>query len=317
MYELVSFENDNFPTIQPSPHPLQTHVMPVVAYRGNKVRPVGTCFAISNIGLVLTARHVVEEALQIARLGSNTGGSPKTEWGLGCVYVSTERSETVDFVGGIIPARKVHCINSLDIAVMHLNVPVKGAKEEKLLLPALVLSPGLPKPGQTCFGLGYHSMRWDSHETSESTYSVFQKYSASQGLIESVHFPARDSFMLTFPCFRTSARFDKGMSGGPIIGESGGVIGVVCSSIESATQDGYVSYGSLVGPSLLTPIEAKDENGAVGIHCMYEFVEKGGVGVDDTYKDVKIIRDGNNASVQFVGQWGHIGSIEYTNDVKP
>ena len=63
--DLADFADEDFVTIRSFPHMTQMTVMPVVAMKGDNVRAVGTCFAISSQGLVLTARHVIEDALKI------------------------------------------------------------------------------------------------------------------------------------------------------------------------------------------------------------------------------------------------------------
>jgi hypothetical protein len=63
----IDFSGSDFPTVGGFPHVTQQAVMPVVAYRagGEEVRPLGTCFNISPHGLALTARHVIDEALNL------------------------------------------------------------------------------------------------------------------------------------------------------------------------------------------------------------------------------------------------------------
>ena len=60
---VADFGKENFTKVGPFPHPTQMSVMPVVAMKGQHIRAVGTCFAISTHGLVMTARHVLEDAL--------------------------------------------------------------------------------------------------------------------------------------------------------------------------------------------------------------------------------------------------------------
>ena len=39
--------------------------------------------------------------------------------------------------------------------------------------------------------------------------------------------------MLPFPCYHVGARFDAGMSGGPVFDEYGSLCGLVCASLGS------------------------------------------------------------------------------------
>jgi hypothetical protein len=77
-------------------------------------------------------------------------------------------------------------------------------------------------------------------------------YTAS-GVVEEVHDERRDSYRLPFPCFRTNARFDRGMSGGPVFSEEGYLCGIICSSMppELGNEDGeHVSYVASLWPSM-------------------------------------------------------------------
>jgi hypothetical protein len=66
--------------------------------------------------------------------------------------------------------------------------------------------------------------------------------------------------MLQFPCFRTDARFDPGMSGGPVFNNSTGhLCGVICSSMPGTTNDaGHLSYASSLWPVTGTQIDANE-----------------------------------------------------------
>jgi hypothetical protein len=64
----VSFEESDFPTL-PLRHPTQINMMPVVHTRCDAVKPVGTCFAIGNEGLVLTRRGQYHKERLIADYG--------------------------------------------------------------------------------------------------------------------------------------------------------------------------------------------------------------------------------------------------------
>ena len=119
---LASFESSNFTNIDGFPHPIQTSVMPMVAHQDGCFRSVGTCFAVTNDGVVLTARHVVDDALGDAQ-GNFDGNWPEGV-SFGALYAAEpEPGAGVDVFGGFIPARTVDFSRSLDIAAVHLNLP--------------------------------------------------------------------------------------------------------------------------------------------------------------------------------------------------
>lgn len=302
--EDIDFSKSNFPTVKGFPHLTQQAVMPLVAFREGDVRPLGTCFNISPHGLVLTARHVVDEALQIGHWKGETPYTYDGEWWLGAIYVREPLpGENVDgLFGGLLPARKAYLRDDLDIAVLSLNLPVNQNTGEYLHLPQLRLSPGLPMLGSECFGLGYHSMK--SHSRSNPSgltkYVVehSQSYSATRGIIEEVHFPKRDSANLHFPCFRTSARFDGGMSGGPVMNGVLDVIGVICSSF-GENEGSHISYASLIGPALLIQVEETLATGNSKDVLLYDFVLGGSVVVDATSQTMTVTRAGSVVAATF------------------
>lgn len=299
----LDFTDENFPTIQGFPHFTQMNTMPVVAYRGEEMRFLGTCFAISNQGLVLTARHVVDEAI------NPTPGqvSDPDGWWIGALYAADHRWQSQpsvpdqenDVLGGLIPAHKVFKGDDIDIAAIHLRLPENALTGDQLRMPAVTLSPGIPDVGDYCFALGYHAMNCERIYAGRHTHRLFQSYSASRGIIEHIHYPIRDRSVLRFPCFQTSARFDKGMSGGPILGKNGTIIGVVCSSYGSLSgDDDYLSYGSLIGPAVCLIVDADFSEGQR--RCfLHEFVEGGSVLVDDTISTLAISRTTSDISVGF------------------
>src|SRR5580704_392402 len=60
----IKFDEGDFPQLK-FPHPSQAFVMTVIHHRDKKVRALGTCFSISNRGLLVTARHVMDEVIRI------------------------------------------------------------------------------------------------------------------------------------------------------------------------------------------------------------------------------------------------------------
>jgi hypothetical protein len=306
--ERIEFSNSDFPTVDGFPHVTQQAVMPVIAYRGRsrveEIRPLGTGFSISPHGLMLTARHVVDEALDLGHWSTGQPFAYDEEWWLGALYVRRPLpGEDVEMFGGLLPAHKVHVHGDLDMAVISLNLPLHVPSGERLRMRHLRLGIGLPKVGLPCYGLGYHSMKSTMKSTlftlnTKTVVDYFQHYSATRGTVEELHFPRRDNWLLPFPCFRTSARFDPGMSGGPIMDSAGSVIGMICSSQNTQEED-YISYASLIGPALLIQVEATLPSGEVKEVFLYDFVVGGSVLLDGTAQDVTFVREGAQLTMNF------------------
>lgn len=286
---IADFSSDDFVKIPTFPHSTQKSVMPVVAFRKDQVKLLGTCFAISNHGLVLTARHVLDDAIELA--------AEAHEWLVGVLYVSepTPNDDVPDLLGGLIPANRIHTSNEFDIGLMHLDLPVRKDTGAYLSTPALTISPALPHAGDLCFTLGYHDMEVASDSDKPNNKTIQQSYSASKGAVEEIHFPRRDKIKLSFPCFRTSMRHDHGMSGAPVVSKEGGVIGVVCSGIEGQA----IYYVSLIGMALFFQIDTADEEGNIEKAFLYDFIVGGTAGTDETIDQLKVHRHKGKLEISF------------------
>ena len=133
-------------------------------------------------------------------------------------------------------------------------------------------------------------MKW---KASENGFNASHRYTASKGHVQQLHFPKRDSVFMSFPCFETSARFDGGMSGGPIISTEGQVCGVICSSLKTDVSDGtFTSYGSLIAPALALVLNGIDSTGVERELFLHDFVRDGAVAVDHTYSRICVRNSG-------------------------
>jgi hypothetical protein len=297
---IADFSAADFVKVPTFPHPTQMSIMPVVAVRGPQLRLLGTCFAISNDGLVLTARHVLDAVFE--------AGQQPDGWQVGAMYIAEPMpgDDPAGLHGGFISANQIPRVGELDIGAMHLNLPARIDTGALLPMPALRLSPAIPRVGATCLALGYHDMKDEIARDNPYDHTIEQTYSASQGIIEEICFPRRDASMLTFPCFRTSLRHEPGMSGGPVVSEDGGVIGVVCSAIKG--QDIY--YVSLIGPALFLQLDGLGADGKAARMFLYDFVAGGAVGVDQTMRGLDIHRHGDTLQIHFgrpPALWGGLG----------
>ena len=72
--------------------------------------------------------------------------------------------------------------------------------------------------------------------------------------------------MIPFPVFRTNARFDPGMSGGPVFNEYGKLCGLICSNMPPDNPEiDHISYVTLLWPSMGTKVFLK-----LGNHVLKE-----------------------------------------------
>jgi hypothetical protein len=263
-------------------HETQVGVLPIVHIKGGVIRPLGTCFSLTPDGLCMTARHVIEEGFRITGDIRYKNLDLEQNGYFGALYTSSEKHpENPDHIlGGILPMYKVYFCDTLDIALFKLTLPVDTRTGEMLRFPVHQLRLSFPGIGEPFFSLGYRTMDWQKG-VSINTYNVDHKYSATRGQVEELHAGGRDKVMLPYPCFRTSARLDGGMSGGPLIDNFGRVFGVVCSSFGVSTDDGHISYASLVGPAMAMTLEVADTlDGPARKAFLWELVESGAISAD-------------------------------------
>ncbi|MBL8555079.1 MAG: trypsin-like peptidase domain-containing protein [Phenylobacterium sp.] len=294
----VSFADGDF--VDLGWHETQIGVLPLVHIRAGVIRPLGTCFSITNDGLCMTARHVIEDGVKLTQepyveLDADKQGT------FGALYISSDPHDLgpPHVMGGLLPMHRVHTCNGLDIALIKLTLPVSRETGETLFFPAHRLRLSMPGVGEQFFGLGYRTMSW-TQGTVPRHYDVSQTYAATRGQVEELHAGGRDTAMLPFPSFRTSARLDAGMSGGPLMDQSGRVFGVVCSSFGLASDDsGHVSFGSLVGPAMGMGLEVQDDDQTVRQTFLWEMAERGAVSADS--RGFAATRDGDALQIS-IGQ---------------
>jgi hypothetical protein len=158
-----------------------------------------------------------------------------------------------------------------------------------------------PSRSETTFGIGYYGMKGDIITQTEDGHCVIkyaERTALTTGQITEVYPEKRDMAMAPWPCFRTDARFEHGMSGGPIINEHGGVCSGV-SGIEDS--EGYISFGSLLWLALGIQLELASGDGAKPEKVsLYDLIQKGYVDSDETIANVKVVVEQSGKRTVFV-----------------
>jgi len=272
---------------------LQKVVMPLFAVDGENIVSIGTGFVIGGNQLMMTAAHVVKEALAMGRRVLGQDGKWIDANGLYALYVSSERHgpELEHHLGGLLPIDHVWINSRMDIGLGWLRIPIINGKPIRLL--RMRISPGLPKLGDPITAFGYHSLseplRVDDKGNRVLPYDI--KGSFSRGEILDIHETKRDSAFLTFPCFRTSARFDAGMSGGPVLNAEGSVCGIVSAGSGLSSDERHSSYASLLWLAMGSTINIAPSEGApVESRTLMELVSSGFILTDGTEKQISVRR---------------------------
>lgn len=138
-----------------------------------------------------------------------------------------------------------------DIAFMHLLPAADIGPDHVWDVPRLELRP--PVEGSRIFGFGYPRSAVSYRDPQHA--ELLTDASTTTGTVIRVHHARRDA-LLPFPCFQTDARFDPGMSGGPVFNEAGHVCGLITSSLPAETSDGeHFSHVATLWPSLGTIVD--------------------------------------------------------------
>jgi len=269
---------------------VQQCVLPLVVKIDEMIQPIGTGFVVNPDGLFITAAHVLEEAYKFAVRRKRDDGTYYDHYEFYAIYVSNEPlPESDSTVGGLVPINFIWSPKDLDIGFGWLNLPRRVSDNTLLSLNPVCIRPAIPKIGEKINAIGYYEMDGAIRQGDIPNIDYQHKTAISKGVIVEIHPEYRDKGMLSFPCFRTDARFEHGMSGGPIFNEFGYVCGVVCSSSDTPESGDFTSYGSLIWPIFGCHIDiALDGNPMPKKTLLYDLATKGLIKTDDTFNRVYV-----------------------------
>jgi hypothetical protein len=281
-------------------HITQQAIMPIIAIADGKVLPLGTGFGIGADGLIMTAKHVIE-SFSTPKVSCRDGNGFYKEFSLWVLQITSQKHKSGphkgEIIGGLRSIFKVSFLKELDIAICSLSAGQNEEQNKLVRLPCVKLSPGRPKVGENILGFGYYRSAGEitseiQHGQQVAKYS--QNTAFTRGKIVEIFSPRRDCGMLNFPCFQTDARFEPGMSGGPIFRENGSVCGVICSGGLGDDKDGHINFGSLIWPAMATAVETNFKTGdPLEQITIYELAKRKFIAVDDTFDKLKFVKNAN------------------------
>jgi len=220
--------------------------LPLISAQGDQWHIMGTSVMVTP-GLALTARHVIHDCLKYYE-GLDAGSLPG-----GRNIDVTFTMEAVQFLSGSDAVRwwvkRIYCSAITDVAFLEMQPLFDW---DKILIRSKVeLNLFQPEPQSRIAAFGYPkgviTLDANSVEVALNPHTAI-------GEVVEVHRRGRDS-RLPFPTFRTNARFDAGMSGGPVFDETGRLCGLICSNLPPFTADeDHVSYVALLWPSMATSL---------------------------------------------------------------
>lgn len=200
--------------------------------------------------LALTAHHVLDDYWQQYHQRSISAGRSGA-FSLVAFNLPAGVSTTAESL--VFYVDRTWSLPSIDMALLRLRPFTELPSDYRWQLPTLDLIG--PTEGDTVTAFGYHST-----QAMQATAGIkwHATPASSCGVVRQVHHRRRDSSRLAFPCFMSNARFDGGMSGGPVFNMSGHLCGVICSSLPPGVEEPdaeHASYASILWPSLAIPID--------------------------------------------------------------
>lgn len=143
-------------------HIMQVAVMPVVHVRRGTFRSVGSCFGITNDGLCVTARHVIEDAFGAIAPSPDLIELDDERGYIAALYVSDEvhPDNPSQIVGGLLPMHRVYFNDGMDVALLKLNLPTDTRTGKTIFFPSHRLRMDFPVPGEPFFATGYREAEW-------------------------------------------------------------------------------------------------------------------------------------------------------------
>lgn len=237
---------------QPHMNPMEEVAGRLVVFPEEKEAYVsGTCFRLAT-NLYMTAAHVIRDFYDQFSSEKNVIGAEA--WVVHILQNGQYSIWKIDtaWISPLSDIAVFHTRELNDIAVKTKNQPCVG----------LELEP--PKVGERVVGFGFHSSIGRVNFSPDGTRNIeIDAYgAASVGEVIEIHHEKRDSSRLCFPCFHVNARFDGGMSGGPILSDRGKVCGIICSNLPpDSPEDEHVSYAATLWPamSILMNVNLKGE----------------------------------------------------------
>jgi|ERR1044071_164714 hypothetical protein len=217
---------------------------------GEIASPLGSGFFIAP-GVAMTARHVVKgfwDQFHIYQKFPKLKAEVEANFKVLALQFFGDKSEPAVWY-----IEKTWISEFTDTAFLYLK-PYNDKAKGYVWRDQLELSMWEPSVGDQIGAFGYPDSEVELQIEPTLSASWKLKPALSTSEVTAVYERYRDRGLLAWPAIETNARFDHGMSGGPVFNDKGQVCAVVCDGIGSE-EEGYVSSGSLLWLAMITAMD--------------------------------------------------------------
>jgi hypothetical protein len=241
----------------------------LVAHKEGEWTPSGTGIIIAP-RLLLTAKHVIEHFFRQhgddnrIKFGDRSGS-----------YELHAFQVQAGLVAALWHVTRLWFSTHTDLALLQLTPNSESAAAYQWRKAVVRLLP--PAVGERIVGFGYAGGKvTQSTEVGRPSFLWEASPKTTVGEVTAIYPYKRDHGMLNFPCFQTNARFEGGMSGGPVFNDSGELCGLICAGLRDEHDGKCVSWVATLWPFLASDVSPDMPDGQPGpSRAILELVREG------------------------------------------
>ena len=259
----------------------------VVDFNSDAPLVVGSATILSG-HLLVTARHVLESIPGLHDSRSVDSTSPTADTSVGRGLAAVQVLPGPEYVIWDVVSAIAHPLSDLALLRTSSN-PWRSDPDREPRWRAPRVNPFAPQVGERVAAFGYRRGRAHASKDSVGTLHIVvdAEFMSSVGVVREIHDWRRDQVKLSFPCYQVSARFDAGMSGGPVFDEYGSLCGLVCTGVDGAHEEGEpISYVTTLWPlfTLIIDCDRGDDHPRSVQYPAIELARDGQIHVADRAK---------------------------------